>query len=105
VALGVVVANLTRRDAPGTGKVSSGTAEVAPPKPKIEEGLRDAPLLDLIKNARVATRKGDQVTRTAMVAGLKKEPERAKSLIQREIAKTKDPTDQEILTKIGSEIP
>lgn len=74
-------------------------------KETVQQALRDASLIDLIKNARVATRKGDEVTRTAMVAGLRKEPARAKILIQREKTKTKDETDVAILTRIEGELP
>jgi len=73
-------------------------------KVTVEQALRDASLLDLIKNARVATRKGDDVTRTAMLAGLRKELSRAKLLIQREKAKSKDETDVAILTRIEGEL-
>jgi hypothetical protein len=74
-------------------------------KPKPEEALRDASILDLIRNARVATRKGDEVTRTAMVTALRKEPTRARNLIHREISKTTDSTDLSILNRIALELP
>jgi hypothetical protein len=52
--------------------------------------LHDATLLGLIENARMAQQRGDAVTRDAMLAGLKKEPERSKELIRQELTAAQD---------------
>ena len=72
---------------------------------KLHNALRDASLLDLIRNARVAARKGDSITHDAMVSGLKREPSRAKSLIHSEISKSNDTADVSILNRMITELP
>lgn len=72
---------------------------------KLQGALRDASLSDLIQNARVAARKGDDKTHRAMVSGLKREPQRARTLIQGEIAKATDTTDLSILNRMITELP
>jgi hypothetical protein len=72
---------------------------------KLQEALRDASLLDLIRNARVAARKGDSVTHYAMVSGLKREPQRARTLIKGEINRSNDSADISILNRMIQELP
>src|SRR5688572_9826781 len=47
--------------------------------------LHDATLLGLIQNAKVAQQRGDMTTRDAMLAGLKKQPDRSRQLLYKEI--------------------
>jgi hypothetical protein len=69
--------------------------EIQNPRPAVEPekqgvALHDATLLGLIQNAKVAQQRGDMTTRDAMLAGLKKQPERSRLLLSREIQTSQD---------------
>lgn len=72
---------------------------------KLQNALREASVKELIQHARVAARKGDDQTHRALVAGLKREPDRARALLANEIAKTTDSNDLTILNRMISELP
>ena len=62
--------------------------EIKAPRPKVDidkqaTSLHDATLLGLIQNAKVAQQRGDLTTRDAMLAGLKKQRDRSRELIQK----------------------
>jgi hypothetical protein len=63
-------------------------AAVEPEKQGV--ALHDATLLGLIQNAKVAQQRGDVTTRDAMLAGLKKQPERSRLLLSKEIQTSQD---------------
>lgn len=113
--LGFVVAVLsiraTRPEAPVAAAPKPAPAKqpaVPPPaKPAVDEemaptprsqtdavkqgaALHDATLLGLIQNAKVAQQRGDTRTRDAMLEGLKKQPERSRELLAKEIASAKN---------------
>jgi hypothetical protein len=67
--------------------------------------LHDASLLGLIRSARVASARGDAATRGAMLAGLRKEPARAKQLIEQQITKSTDYSETESLRGLLAELP
>ncbi len=66
--------------------------------------LHDASLLGLIRNARVASRKKDEVTRSAMLNGLKKDAVRSKQLIEQEVTRAADAGDAEALRGLLAEL-
>lgn len=66
---------------------------------------QDAALHDLIQNARVAARRGDKTTREAMLTGLKREPERSRTLIESALAKAADSQDVAALNGLLGELP
>jgi hypothetical protein len=85
-------------------KVAGETATLAhrpdAPPEKQAAALHDSTLLGMIQNAKVAQEKGNTATRDAMVKGLKKEPQRAKELIQKEISRTKTSSASAALVRI-----
>ena len=90
---------------------SPSSPESRPPSPppvtdeaKAKQGsaLHDATLRELIVNARLASQRGDDATRDAMLSGLKKEPRRARELLRAEIARTSDPGDADHLNRLLS---
>ena len=84
---------------------SSAQASTNETRERLQEAMKDASLLGLIQNARVASHKGDEVTRRAMVSALKKNPERARDLIGRQLSKSPDSKDVAILNRLLSELP
>ena len=102
-ALAAILAVSSRRP-PDLPQAQAPSEEVAA-RLKLQGALRDASLLDLIRNARVATRKGDSVTREAMLTGLKREPSRSRALIESEISKSNDTADTAILNRMMQELP
>jgi hypothetical protein len=104
VAASAIVVAICIRKAPEPLPVAGPSPE-ASARLKLQGALRDASLLDLIRNARVATRKGDSVTREAMLTGLKREPQRARDLIKTEISKSNDSADVAILNRMMQEMP
>jgi uncharacterized protein HemY len=86
----------TKSNAEQANDPEPGTKTVTPkPKSQVEadlqgKALHDATLLNLIQNAKVAQQRGDVQTRDAMLAGLKKQPERSKVLLQKEISSESD---------------
>jgi hypothetical protein len=70
----------------------------------VATALQDAALLDLIQNAKVATLKGDQVTREAMLTGLRRNPRRAREVVETTIARASDIRDRDALQGLLREI-
>lgn len=67
--------------------------------------LHDVTLLGLIQNAKVASIQGDAVTRKAMLDGLKKEPNRARELIQMRISSARSEEETAALAGLLKELP
>jgi hypothetical protein len=67
--------------------------------------LHDVTLLGMIQNAKVASIQGDAVTRKAMLDGLKKEPTRARELIQKKITSALSEEETVALTGLLKELP
>lgn len=79
------------RPAPRPAEIIEKPAPRPPEDPKKQGvALHDATLSNLIENARMAQERGDLTTRDAMVAGLKKSPERSIELISKRISTTSD---------------
>jgi len=109
VVLAVIRANRPQEPARTAVRVEKSPASVqqnrppsSPTDPEIQSSrpledpkrqgvaLHDATLISLIQNARMAQQRGDVATRDAMMAGLKKAPERSRELIERELSSTRD---------------
>jgi len=103
-SIGGLGLGLISRSAPAGASASTPVQETVT-KQGLQGALRDASLLDLIRNARVAARKGDAVTYGAMVSGLRRESSRARTLIHSEISQSKDTTDISILNRMITELP
>jgi Flp pilus assembly protein TadD len=102
--LGAAAIGLFLRKPPEPPRNPEPSSEVSA-RLKLQGALRDASLLDLIRNARVAARKGDSVTHDAMVTGLRREPQRARTLIKSEMSKSNDSADIAILNRMIEELP
>lgn len=69
-----------------------------------EKALQDAALRDLVQNAKVATLKGDHVTRDAMLTGLRRNARRARELVATTLAKSTDDRDRDVLAGLLKEL-
>jgi hypothetical protein len=102
VAMGVGV--LTRPASPLPSDAPHLSTETLN-RQRLRQALLDASLKGLIQNARVAAHKGDEKTRTAMVSGLRKDPDRARDLLHQELSRTMNSKDLAILNRILTELP
>lgn len=109
-----IAAMIAARRGPAAPKTEAPLAAPAPtektawisPEPQAQgRALNDSKLVNLIRIARVASLKGDTTTRAAMVENLKKNPERSRELIAREIARTTDTRIAFTLQNLLAEIP
>ena len=76
---------------PSTSNPRQSPSKTNVPPDAQAAALGEATLLGFIQNAQVAEQKGDKVTRDAMLRSLKKDPERARELVRKELARTTKP--------------
>lgn len=109
IALRIAPSAAPRKGKAGTAAEPDVPVAATPPR-RVDaatqgRAMRDATLKNLIQNAKVAARRKDGVTREAMLAGLKKDADRSKTLLEAEVARSTDPAEAEVLREMLEELP
>jgi hypothetical protein len=99
-----------RKGKPGSATADEPEIRIAGGAAKVDaatqgRAMHDATLRNLIQSAKVAAQRKDEVTRKAMLDGLRKDAARSKALLEAEAARSTDAAEAAALRGLLEELP